>query len=207
MAERAMNNFTPGPARALGPEALAEAVRRARAGGDEAAGFRALEAQLAPRLLRYFRAHAFAPPDAEDLVQAVLLRVWRGLPQLQQAERFLVWVFVIARNVARTARSRQRRERHWIAGGSELAEDVPDPRAAASLRDHAEAERWEAMRAIIDELPPQQRQCLLLQLREELSYEEISETLRLSLHTVRNHLAAARKTLRQRLQRDLAERA
>jgi RNA polymerase sigma-70 factor (ECF subfamily) len=182
-----------------GGESLEEAVRRARSGLDPAGSFRCLEAHLAPRLLRYFRRHAFSPEDAEDLVQGVLARVWQGLPRLQDEERFLGWLFAIARNVRRSARREQRRESFWKAGGAELAESVPDPRDEGVLQERLDAERIEAVIAAIDQLPAQQRQCLLLRIREELSYEEISATLRLSLNTVRNHLAAAKKSLRQKL--------
>jgi RNA polymerase sigma-70 factor (ECF subfamily) len=63
----------------------------------------------------------------------------------------------------------------------------------------AAAERLRAVDSAIEALPPQQRQCLLLRAVEELSYEEIAATLRLSVHTVRNHLAQARQSLRRQL--------
>ena len=46
--------------------------------------------------------------------------------------------------------------------------------------------------------PPDQP--LPLQVRDGLSYEEIAATLRLSVNTVRNHLAAARESLRRILE-------
>jgi RNA polymerase sigma-70 factor, ECF subfamily len=174
-------------------------VRRARAGLDLAGSFRVLEARLGPRLLQYFRCRSFSPEDAEDLVQGVLAQVWQGLPRLQQEDKFLAWAYAIARNMVRTARARRRRERRWVIGDPDLAERLPDPQSTRFLQERLEAERIEAMKVAIASLPSQQRECLLLRVREELSYEEISETLRLSLHTVRNHLAAARKKLRQLL--------
>jgi RNA polymerase sigma-70 factor, ECF subfamily len=192
----ATSNAVPsGPER----EALAQAVRRARTAVDSAAGFRALEAHLAPRLLRYFRGHSFSREDAEDLAQAVFARVWQGLPGLEQEEKFLPWLFAIARNVRHAAWQHRKRERRWRADDGEGVEHVPDPRSMGFARTGLEAERLEAVQVAIDDLPAQQRVCLLLRVREELSYEEISETLRLSLHTVRNHLAAAKRNLRQRL--------
>jgi len=60
--------------------------------------------------------------------------------------------------------------------------------------------RIEAVWRAIDALPPRQRQCLPLQVRDGLSYQEIAATLRLSVNTVRNHLAAARESLRRNLE-------
>ena len=205
MTERATQSETPQPP-VTRQQALEDAVRRASAGFEGAGGFRSLEAQLAPRLLHYFRGRSFSTADAEDLVQCVLTRVWQGLPSLQQQEKFLPWLFTIARNVARSAHVRQRKERRWLAGGAELAEAVPDPRSDGSFRERVKAERLALIHAAIDALPAQQRQCLLLRVREELSYEEISAVLRLSLNTVRNHLAAAKKNLRHRLEPELQER-
>jgi RNA polymerase sigma-70 factor, ECF subfamily len=178
--------------------ALLRAVRGAR-GTDPAVGFHSIEALLTPRLRRYFRSHGFPPEDSEDLVQEVLARAWRGLPRLQQEESFLQWLFVIASNVRRTARARRLRERRHVVGGAALSEELADPRTASFHREGRGGDRRDAMRAAIEELPGQQRQCLLLRVRDELSYEEIAATLRLSLNTVRNHLAAAKRTLRRRL--------
>ena len=179
--------------------ALLRAVRAARAALDPAAAFPAIEALLAPRLHHYFRSHSFPPEDADDLVQEVLARAWRGLPRLQEEERFLGWLFAIASNVRRTARARCLREKRFVVGGTALTDEMADPRAASFHEDRGGDGPSDAMRAAIDELPVQQRHCLLLRVRDELSYEEIAAALRLSVHTVRNHLAAAKKKLRRRL--------
>jgi RNA polymerase sigma-70 factor, ECF subfamily len=177
---------------------LLRAVRRACASSDAGAGFLAVEALVTPRLRRYFRHRSFSPEDAEDLVQEVLARAWRGLPRLQQQERFVPWLFVIAGNVSRTARARRLREKRFVVAGASLVEEVADPRAAPHERGEGYTLR-DAVRDAVNELPERQRQCLLLRVRDELSYEEIANALRLSAYTVRNHLAAARKKLRERL--------
>jgi RNA polymerase sigma-70 factor, ECF subfamily len=177
---------------------LLRTVRRARGSPEPGAGFPAIEALLTPRLRRYFHHQSFSPQDAEDLVQEVLARAWRGLPRLQQEERFVQWLFVIASNVSRTARARRRREKRFLVEGATLAEEVADRRAASLYEGEGYTLR-DAVRDAVNELPSQQRQCLLLRVRDELSYEEIAATLRLSLYTVRNYLAAAKKQLRQRL--------
>jgi RNA polymerase sigma factor (sigma-70 family) len=55
-------------------------------------------------------------------------------------------------------------------------------------------------------LPSRQRQCLTLRVRDELSYAEIAELLRLDALTVRNHIAQAKKSLRARVERDTERR-
>jgi RNA polymerase sigma-70 factor (ECF subfamily) len=181
-----------------------EAVQRLRAGVETDESFNTIERWLRHRLIGYFRAHYFSPEDADDLVQKTLARVYLGIRQLEHEEKFLAWLFVIARNVRCTAVEQQQRERQLMAGGIELVEGVPDPRPATCLVDlELDQKRIEEVRAAIEELPAQQRQCLLLRVRDELSYSEIATLLRLSVNTVRNHLAEAKKNLRRLLSEEI----
>jgi RNA polymerase sigma factor (sigma-70 family) len=178
----------------LDPE-LATAVRRLRAGVEVEASWRAADGHLRPRLRAYFLSRSFRPEDADDLVQAVLLRVHQSVRQLRDEGSFLPWLFTIARNLSHTAASRQTAARGELPGDhvvAELVDDRPGPEAIS-----AASESLCALREAVHQLPARQRQCLLLRVVEELSYEEIAATLGLSAHTVRNHLAEARRQLRQ----------
>ena len=180
--------------------AMLQAVQKLRAGVDVDESFTRIEASLRPRLTGYFRAHYFSPEDAEDLVQKTFARVYLGVGQLEREEKFLAWLFVIARNVRCTALSEQQRDRQMVSGGIELAEEIADPRPESwSTDQHLEQQRLDAVRAAVEALPAQQRQCLLLRVRDELPYTEIAAVLRLSVNTVRNHLAEAKKNLRREL--------
>lgn len=179
---------------------LIQAVRQVRAGTAVDDNFRVIAVRLTPRMLRYFAANSFCREDAEDLVQKTLARVYTGIRYLDKEEAFLGWLFAIARNVRLTAIQQRQRERQLLGGGIELAEELPDTRVGNSVQDRFLDElRLSAVRAAIEEIPAQQSQCLLLRVRDELSYEEIAETLQLSLNTVRNHIAAAKKSLRRML--------
>ena len=173
--------------------ALLGVLQRVRAG--DATATSSLDAMLRPRLDRYFRAGPWPPEDAEDLVQKALTRVFLHVNQLARTEAFLPWLFTIARNVRATARERSLARQRIEVGGLELVER----RAAPELAEQERPERLAALEKAIDALPPRQRQCLRLQLRSDLSYEEIAATLRLSENTVRNHLALARESLRRAL--------
>ena len=184
--------------------ALREALVRLRSRRDFEDAFRILDARLRPRLFRYFRSHSFAPEDAEDLVQKTLERVYKGVAGLVQEEKFWPWLFTIARNVRRTAYVEMRREGRAAAAGSEefLYAKQTAPPADEAYSEHSES-RLAAIWAAVQELPEQQRRCLSLRVREEMSYEEIAGTLRLTVHTVRNHLAAAKQNLREMLREEI----
>jgi RNA polymerase sigma-70 factor, ECF subfamily len=182
-------------------EALLKAVVQVRAGIEVEENFRIIAGRLSPRLLGYFRRHNFSHESAEDLVQTTLLRVYKSIGQLEQAEKFLAWLFKIARNVRCTATGQRLNEMRFLAGDLEQAEELPDPKPASRSPDRKieEKESLKRLWAAIESLPRRQRQCFLLKERDELSYEEIAETLQLSENTVRNHLAEARKSLRRTL--------
>ena len=176
---------------------LVEGVRRLRAGDPGAA--EALDALLRPRLLGYFALGPWPRDEAQDLVQKALTLVYTSVQQLHDDARFVPWLFAIARNVRTTAAqawwARSRRE----VGGLELAGDPPGPDDSARREDEAaHARQIAGLRDALAQLPPRQRQCLLLRVRDEMSYEEIAGTLQLSVHTVRNHIAQAKESLRGR---------
>jgi RNA polymerase sigma-70 factor (ECF subfamily) len=192
-------------------DAMRRALRQLRAGIEIPAAYGVLDDRLRPRLLAYFQAHGFRREDAEDLVQTTLARVYGSVADLRDDDRFLPWLFVIARNERRRALARRQREPTVTGVEDEEDEEdeverVADPAPEAAIETAAIAtERRRALETAIGNLAPQQRQCLLLRVVHDLSYQEIAATLRLSVHTVRNHLAAARKGLRQMLGEEIDE--
>lgn len=178
--------------------ALLRAVRQARSGIELEDSFRLIDERLRARLLNYFRAYPLCREDAEDLVQKTLERVFKAIGRLEAEEKFLPWLFAIARNVRSSAA--EEAGKRLTCGSLETARELPDPATQSSFGEEGlQRERLEALENAIEKLPARQRQCLALQVGQELSYEEIAETLHLSAHTVRNHLAAARKRLQSML--------
>jgi RNA polymerase sigma-70 factor (ECF subfamily) len=119
---------------------------------------------------------------------------------LLNSESFLAWLFTVARNVRSTSGARQGRDP--LARAAELDGEAaisladagtPDPEARLLAREAAGR-----LERALAELPPRQRQCLLLRVRDELSYVEIAGLLGIGMLTVRNHLNLARAELRRR---------
>jgi len=87
-----------------------------------------------------------------------------------------------------------------------LAERTVDsPERERPLRVVLEDEERQILRRAIDALPPQRRRCLILWAYHELTYEQIAVAMRLSIGTIKAHLAQAREQLgrlvQDRLQR------
>lgn len=172
-----------------------EALRAGR-GGEREAGV--VAEWLRPRLGAYFAACRVAEADRPDLVQNVLRRVLSGMSGLRELARFEPWLFTIARNVVRSRLERRAHDPLGRAEELDSAESGGRLRAAGADPEARllAAERVAVVERALRALPARQRQCLLLRVRQELSYEEIGALLALSAHTVRNHLAEARARLR-----------
>lgn len=180
----------------MDPDVLAW-VRRIREDRADQHAVHSLERFLRPRLAAYFAHGPWPAHEAEDLVQKTLALVFTRVDTLEEPDRFVGWLFAIARNVRHTAAG------HWIerrgveVGLSHVEDDRSPPAAGNALSAAIAGQRRSSLAAAILELPSRQRQCLLLRVREEMSYEEIAKLLRLSPLTVRNHIAQAKESLRR----------
>ncbi len=136
--------------------------------------------------------------EAEDLVQETYAKALRGFSSFQQGTNFRAWIFRILRNTFLTSRSGlQATARVPLDGeedGPELAIERETPETI--LMDRLSDER---LQSAIENLPVHLREILLLCEVEEMSYQEIAETLTIPMGTVMSRLSRARKALRERL--------
>ncbi len=160
------------------------------------------------RLLRVLHHSVGTEVVAEDLVQEVFLRVWRARKSYQPTAKFTTWVFRIANNVASNAlRDRRRRKEFQVTTGTtessaalSLEQMAIATSAAMPLRKLDTAERADIVRTAVEALGERQRMALLLCNFERLSYQEIAETMGLSVQAVKSLLSRARVNLKTLLQ-------
>jgi RNA polymerase sigma-70 factor (ECF subfamily) len=143
--------------------------------------------------------------DRSDLAQEVWLRVYRYVRRLKEPEKFRSWVGRIATNLFYDELRRRRRtwtplsldapiqtrdgEIDW-----ELAAETPGPD-----ENLATSEFYEHLREAIADLPEAFRTTIVLRELEGLAYEEIAETMRISVGTVKSRIARARRRLQSQL--------
>jgi len=141
--------------------------------------------------LMYRVAHSLLrhPQDAEDAVQDALLKLYRGdaWKNMQDERAFLT------RTVWRTAYDRlQARSTPSDEVGEMLLRDMrPTPEEAV-----AEDDEQALLHALIDQLPPELRQPLLLSAIDELTSREIGLAMDLPEGTVRTRIMRGRNELR-----------
>ena len=144
--------------------------------------------------------------DAEDIAQQVFVRVWKSAKRYIPRAKFTTWLLKITRNLV--FNELRRRSRHaQVSLQSETNEEerpIRDDHATAPDASLLEQELQKAIDAAIANLPETQRLAVILRRYEELSYEEIAETLDQSVSAVKSLLFRARTELRQSLQRYLS---
>ncbi len=139
---------------------------------------------------------------ADDLAQEVFLRVFLGLPQLQNPAYLKIWISRIARNLAGDwARKRQVRSSliTLVPLDMEVHGEVADNNARRGDEVLAETEMRTLVNSALGTLSVQDREILLLRHAEQMSPTKVAEALGIHRTTV---LRRSRKAL-ERLRRAL----
>lgn len=137
-----------------------------------------------------------SPADAEDVVQEAMVRALTYFPSFRGGSS-RAWILQIVRNTAYGALKARRGER--VAGHASLdeavaVEDIPD------LADDPEkllirADDLGRVDALLEGLPIELRETLVLRELEELSYREIAHVTAVPIGTVMSRLWRARRML------------
>src|SRR5215472_3297083 len=144
--------------------------------------------------------------EATEITQETFLAAWQGLPSFRGDARFPTWLYRIAYNCSLKQLEQRKRERALQAaiqaeqllhtGGSEHAD------AALEAR-----ERQSIVHEQLASLPAKYRVVLVLRHLQEMTYEEIAETLTMPIGTIKTHLFRARNLLKERLEAFECERS
>jgi RNA polymerase sigma-70 factor (ECF subfamily) len=163
-------------------------VDRARRGDHEA--FSVLAGGAVDRLYAIARLILRDTDLAEDATQDTLVRAWRDLPTLRDAERFDAWLH---RLIVRCCADIGRRRRRWRAELSIVSIEPAQPDRAAELADRDQLER--GLRRLSDA----QRTILILHFYLGLSASEAADVLDIPPGTARSRLHYAIEALRAAL--------
>jgi RNA polymerase sigma-70 factor (ECF subfamily) len=145
---------------------------------------------FAPALARIAASYERNPALRDELLQEILVAVLRSLPRLQDPDKLKPFVFRIAHNRSLTHVTQRMRERATPEDLDALADEVPTQ--VQALIEQERSERLlEAMRRL--SLPYRQVMTLLL---EDLSYEDIAETLGISVANVGIRVNRAKQKLK-----------
>ena len=166
-------------------------VRRASRGDESAAA--ALFDEYYPRVYRYAAARLGAGASAEDAASETFAKVVREIGRFKwRGAGFEGWLFRIARNVIIDMQRR---------GGRELpAAEIAEPRETSreGLPEHAVTSLESAveLRALLDRLPAEQREVLLLRFGAGLDTIETGRAMERNANAVRQLQLRALRNVR-----------
>ncbi|MGO9088087.1 MAG: sigma-70 family RNA polymerase sigma factor [Candidatus Sulfotelmatobacter sp.] len=164
-----------------------------------AATFEDLALPLFDQLYNFARWLTEDTAEAEDLVQETYAKALRGFSSFQAGTNFRAWMYRILRNSFLSSCTGLKTT---VPFDEEEHETAVTDRATPESLLLAEASR-ETVQQAMAELPVYFREILLLCEVEEMSYQEIAESLAIPPGTVMSRLSRARKALRSLLQHKL----
>jgi len=138
--------------------------------------------------------------DALDVCQEVFLRIYRFIPQFNEASSFSTWCYRIAVNVCKDVVGRRRSYMETSFDMYDDEDEAYELEVADMRFDPADAaerkELVEAIRQGIRMLGHDHRQIVIMRDINGMTYEEISRCLNIEEGTVKSRLARAREKLR-----------
>ena len=167
---------------------------QAAKGGDQAAFSHLVEAYQ-KRVYALTVRMCPMPELAEEAAQEAFLSAWQGLPFFRGDSAFSTWLYRLASNACVDLLRKEGRHQGPSLDDetvfADMADPAPTPERAAEhkeLRAQIEA----GLRALI----PEHREVLILRELQQLSYDEIADTLSLDLGTVKSRISRGRRQLR-----------
>lgn len=180
-------------------------IRRCQRGDPEA--FEELYRQIAHELFNWIFSILRDYDDTDEVLQESLIRVFKHIHALKEAEKFPQWLIRISINQCHTHRSRKQRTEHYSLCEEILVKAESKmfrPREVANPRQVLmQKEVLGEINAAIAKLPPKQRTAIMLFEVKGHSIREIASLLSCSEGAVKFNIHQARKKLRRELQHHL----
>lgn len=150
--------------------------------------FISLVLPLKDRLFRVAWSILRSKEEAEDIVQDVMLKVWKD--EKGKAENMAAYCYTIARNLALNRLALKDNQSQELSGvyGREGQEEA--------FENVIRAEKMELLHRMIAGLPGLQREIVQLRDIEGLSYQDIAKTLQVTEEQVKVNLFRARKKIK-----------
>ena len=130
--------------------------------------------------------------DAYEVVQDTFFQIYKTIERVDPERKFSTYAFEIAKN---TSISVLRKRKRTVS--LEMAEDIEDDESLLERVSRADDSVF--IRRKIEQLPEKYKSVITLYYFDDVSYEEISQTLGLPVNTVRTHLKRAKSILKKEL--------
>jgi RNA polymerase sigma-70 factor (ECF subfamily) len=130
--------------------------------------------------------------DAQEVTQEVFLLLYHKLNNFRFESSFKTWVYRITTNSAINYAKKHSRHKDQL----EYDEKTMPVTTRNEVHENMEKQEQNTkIEQLLSNINPDQRACIVLRNIEGLSYEEIAETLKININTVRTRLKRAREKM------------
>lgn len=175
---------------------------------DDAIAFELLIDRHQGKIVRFMQGWVSSFEQAEDLAQEVFLRVYKARKNYMPTAKFTTWLYRIANNVASNhVRDNALRREYQLSkaensstAGLIIENIAVAPSGFQPSRRIDQTERSAMILQALQALGERQRMALMLSKFEGMSYQEISDTMGLSVQAIKSLLSRARVNLKNLLE-------
>jgi RNA polymerase sigma-70 factor (ECF subfamily) len=141
--------------------------------------------------------------DARDAAQETFIAAYRNLRNFRGEAKVSSWLHRIAVNQCLTVKRRAKTRSEEFLDEDDGSEDrvFIAPLHNSPSRQAEQVERLKLVRTAVSSLPTDLRQVIVMKEFEDMTFQEISETLEIPLSTVKSRLYTALKQLKMKLER------
>lgn len=166
---------------------------------DDTRAFEAIVARYKKRVFATTNRLMENREDAEDLAQEVFLKIYRNIGKLSEPATFESWLHRITVNICLDALEKRKRRPaikiHLDDGEETSGFDAPSNSNTAKSFEAEETRN--CLDKALSKLDPKGRSVVVLRDIEELSYEEIAESLEVGLSAVKMRIHRARLAIQK----------
>lgn len=142
---------------------------------------------------------------ADDIAQDTFIKTYSSIKSFKLGHPLFTWMYRICTNLSINYLKRQK----FMISESQFEEETSplerEPADGDPLSLLVKKEQEKKIGQAIDLLPPKYKAVFVLRVYEDLSYQEIAQTLKISLGTVMSRLFRARERLQALLKGDISQ--
>lgn len=131
--------------------------------------------------------------DAEEILNELFMTIVRKREQLAGAKNIRTYLFAIARNLAFEMFRKRSSHRETLSGYAQYLEVGEENKVKW------DSDELDTLRKAVDGLPENQREVVVLKIFEGMTFEEISQLMRISQNTVASRYRYAIEKLRDNM--------
>lgn len=134
--------------------------------------------------------------ESEELVQEIFVKVWESRETVKKFGSFNSFLFTIAHNTTISYLRKKASNTKYVEYIKSIQTEGEEP----MLDEKLDLEKFKLhLETVISAMPKKQREVFKLKHWEDYTYRQIAEELNISVKTVENHLANARRFLKEKL--------